>query len=60
MIIIFNTVPWLFFCFLFFTQVLGFEQVNRPPNTPLEWTNLILVSLLALIPVFRFVLRRIL
>lgn len=60
MIIIFNTVPWIFFCFLFFSQVQGFEQVNRLPNTPLEWTNLILVSLLAFIPIFRFVLRRIL
>ncbi|WP_261858276.1 hypothetical protein [Photobacterium sanguinicancri] len=57
---ILHTSSWLFFCFLLFTQIHGFEQVSRLPNTQLEWTNLVLVSLLVVIPIFRFLLRRIL
>ncbi len=57
---ILHTSSWLFFCFLLFTQIQGFEQVGRQPNTQLEWINLVLVFLLAFIPLVRFLLRRIL
>lgn len=57
---ILHSSAWGFFCFLLFTQIQGFEQVNRLPSAHLEWINLALISLLTFIPVLRFFLRRIL
>ncbi|QLK49305.1 hypothetical protein DR996_30820 [Vibrio owensii] len=57
---ILHSSSWFFFCFLLFTQIQGFEQVGRLPNTQIEWINLVFVFLLTFIPVLRFLLRRIL